>query len=89
MEVLRNGKFSFVFTQDNLEKGIRPTSKSIRNKGSFSSLSGMIGKDGSLVSLDALTKIATTVITDPFPYPQLFVFTKYVIMVTVNTIYVN
>jgi hypothetical protein len=87
MEVLRNGKFSFAFTQKDLMKGIKREKNASRNTGSFSSVSGMIGNDGSLESLPDLTAIDTSVITDDFPYPQLFVYTNYVIICDATKIY--
>jgi len=87
MEVLRNGKFSFVFTQDQLTRGIRSEKNSRRNAGSFSTVQGMIGKDGALESLPNLSSIDTSVITDGFPYPQLFVFTKHILVYGETEIY--
>lgn len=79
MEVQRNGMFSFVINSEQLSQGLRHSSYNARNKGSMESLSGMIGIDKVLQSLDLRTRIAT-VITDAFPYPQLFVLSNHILV---------
>ena len=87
MEVLRNGKFAHRYDTNALIRGIQPNAKQTRSQYGIETLSGMIGVDGSLVSLPALTRIATSVITDPFPYPQLFVLNTFSIICGSTKIY--
>ncbi|MBE9570040.1 MAG: hypothetical protein IMF11_05410, partial [Proteobacteria bacterium] len=46
-----------------------------------------MGKDNVLQTLEELTRIATTAITDAFPYPQLFTFTNLIIVCSSTKIY--
>jgi hypothetical protein len=48
---------------------------------------GAVGRDGALQSLDEITRLATTAITDVFPYPQIFVFTNVIIICSSTKIY--
>lgn len=43
--------------------------------------------DGVLSALDEITRLATTAITDSFPYPQIFVFTNVIIICSSTKIY--
>ncbi len=49
--------------------------------------SGAVGRDGVLSVLDEVTRIATTAITDDFPYPQIFVFTNVIIVCSSTKVY--
>lgn len=87
MEVLRDGKFSLPIKDKELMRGIRRDKNQSRNKNTFTSMTGMIGKEGSLVSLPALTAMDTSVITDGFPYPQIFVLSNVIIVCGKTKIY--
>jgi hypothetical protein len=87
MEVLRNGKFALRYDSNALIRGIQPNAKQTRSQYGIETLTGMIGIDGSLVSLPSLTRIATTAITDSFPYPQLFVLNRFSIICGETEIY--
>jgi hypothetical protein len=87
MEVLRNGKFSEVLDFADLAKGLRRTENDPRNRPGFEDLNGLIGKDGNLVTLPVLTRLATTVITDAFPYPQIFNLRRYILVCGSTKIY--
>jgi hypothetical protein len=51
------------------------------------SCAGLVGRDGVLQSLDELTRLATTAITDAFPYPQIFVFTNHIVICGATKVY--
>jgi hypothetical protein len=87
MEVLRNGKFAHRYDSNALIRGIQPNAKQTRSQYGIETLSGMVGIDGSLVSLPTLTRIATTAITDAFPYPQLFVHNTFSVICGETEIY--
>ena len=58
-----------------------------RNSGFLVECAGGVGRDGVLQVLDELTRLATDTITDAFPYPQLFVFTNFIIVCSQTKIY--
>lgn len=82
-----DGSFTLTIGSDLLSKGLRPASKLPRNSGFLTTCNGCVGKDGALTSLDEITRIATTEITDAFPYPQIFVFTNVIIVCSATKIY--
>ncbi len=71
----------------NFVKGLRPSKRAKRNSGYLIEAEGAVGRDGVLQSLDELTRIATTEITDGFPYPQIRVFTNIIIVFGLTKIY--
>jgi len=79
--------FTLSIGSDSLAKGLRPSSKLPRNNGYLITCDGAIGKDATLATLDEVTRIATSTITDVFPYPQIFVFTNMIIVCSSTTIY--
>ncbi|MCK5607031.1 hypothetical protein KAR91_34425 [Candidatus Pacearchaeota archaeon] len=81
------GKFSFTIGPEDLSKGLRHTKRMPRDSGRLVTCNGAVGRDGVLQAIDELTRIATTAITDGFPYPQIFVFTNYIIVCGETTIY--
>lgn len=87
MEVLRNGKFSITLQSKDLARGLRRSSSNPRDRHGMTSLSGMVAKDGVLQALDELSRIDTDVITDGFPYPQLFVLSNYILICSATKIY--
>lgn len=80
-------KFVLSFAPVDLIKGLRPSSHSPRNTEYDIVCSGVIGRDGALVRQESLTRIDTSVITDAFPYPQIFVFPDIIIVFGQTKIY--
>ncbi|MCK4330881.1 hypothetical protein KAX02_13710 [candidate division WOR-3 bacterium] len=87
MQTTRGGKFSFSIDADSLVRGLRPSKRVPRNSGYLIKSLGAVGKDGVLQVLDEITRLATTAITDGFPYPQIFVFTNVIIICGETKIY--
>ena len=79
--------FTLKIGGDKLIKGLRPFKRLGREDGYLVQCQGAVGRQGSLQALDALTRMATTAITDGFPYPQLFVFTSVIIVCGATKIY--
>lgn len=80
-------EFSITITSEQLSKGLRPSKRVPRNSRFLVECKGAVGRDGVLQVIDQLTRMATTAITDPFPYPQLFVFTNLIIVCSQTVIY--
>jgi hypothetical protein len=83
VEILRDGKFTFTIDGSHLMKGIRPSVRSPRNMEYLSRCIGAVGRDGILQALDDISSKwldLHVTITDSFPYPQLFVFTNFIII---------
>ncbi|MFA5457312.1 MAG: hypothetical protein WC261_06745 [Synergistaceae bacterium] len=72
--------FSFTITSEQLTRGLRPSSKAPRDSKFLVESKGAIGEDGVLCAIDELTRLATTEVTDTFPFPQLFVFTNLILV---------
>lgn len=70
-----------------LIRGLRPSRRMPRDNGFLIQCQGAVGQDSSLQELDVLIRLSTTAITDPFPYPQLFVFTNLIIVCGQTAIY--
>ena len=87
MDIQRDGSFSHTIPSEQLQKGLRPSKRVPRNSGYLTECIGLVGRDGTLQSLDEIIRIATTAITDPFPFPQIFVFTKVIIVCGLTVIY--
>lgn len=79
--------FSITIDASQLSKGLRPSKRMPRNSGYLVECSGMVGRDNVLQALDELTRIDTGVITDVFPFPQLFTFTNLIIICSSTKIY--
>lgn len=82
-----DNSFALVFDSGQLAKGLRSSEKNPRNVGDATVLDGAVGVDGVLQILPTLTRLATTAITDGFPYPQIFVFKKAIIICGQTKIY--
>lgn len=80
MEVSKGGKFSHVIGAERLSKGLRRSKRSPRNSEFLVDCQGAVGRDGVLQVIDELTRMATTEITDGFPYPQVFVLVNLIIV---------
>ena len=79
--------FSEQIDTTKLVRGLRPSKRASRDTGYLIECKGAVGYRGALQGLDALTRLATTAITDPFPYPQIFVFTNLIIVCGQTAIY--
>ncbi len=79
--------FTLTLDSEDIAKGLRPSSHSPRNTEYDVVCSGAVGRDGVLTRLPSLTRIDTTIITDGFPYPQIFVFPELVIVFGSTKIY--
>lgn len=86
-EVHKSGKFSLTITSAELASGLRKLDSNPRGTASFTALAGMVGKDNALRSLSQMTRIDTDVITDTFPYPQLFVLSNHILICGERKIY--
>jgi len=87
MEVLRNGKFTLILNRRDLAKGLRMNKNNVRDNHAMVNMTRMVGKNGVLSTLNEITRLATTAITDSFPYPQIFVFTNVIIICGETKIY--
>ena len=83
----RDNSFALTITSGQLSKGLRPSKRVPRNSGFLVQCNGSVGRDGVLQVIDQLTRLATAAITDPFPYPQIFVFTNMIIVCSSTKIY--
>jgi len=89
---MARGRFSITLDSTsrtgNLARGLRPSKKMPRNSGGFLvECAGCVGRDGVLSALDEFERLETTSITDAFPYPQLFLFTRVIIICSSTKIY--
>ena len=80
-------EFSFTIESKDLSRGLRPSKRNPRNSRFLVECAGAVGRDGVLSALDEITRLATTAITDGFPYPQIFVFTNVIIICGQTKIY--
>ena len=72
--------FTFTIEADQLSKGLRPSKRLPRNSKFLVESLGAVGRDGVLASIDELERIDTSIITDAFPFPQVFVFINHIIV---------
>jgi len=72
--------FSILISSEQLSRGLRPSSTVPRNSRYLITCTGAVGRDGVLQAIDELDRINTDAITDPFPFPQLFVFPNLIIV---------
>lgn len=89
MEVLRDGTFSETVGSKELARGLRPSKRTPRNRDYLVECAGAVGVDNVLQVIDDLenNRIDTSVITDSFPYPQIFIFSRLVIVCGETDIY--
>lgn len=79
--------FSYTIESEHLSRGLRPSKRAPRNSKYLVECTGAVGADGVLQVPDELTRMATTVITDAFPYPQIFVFINVIVVCGSTKIY--
>lgn len=89
MEVLRDGTFVFDLKSEELSHGLRPSKRSPRNAKFLVECVGAVGMDKVLQVIEDLEvdRIDTTIITDAFPYPQIFVLTNMIIVCSATKVY--
>jgi len=90
MEVLRDGTFAFTIGPELLSKGLRSSKRSPRNTNFMVTCVGAVGLDKVLQVIDDLESFridTVATITDGFPYPQVFVFNKVIIVCGETDIY--
>lgn len=87
MEVDKYGNFSETIAPSKLKQGLRPSKRAARDSHYLVEADGVVGKDGVLSALEALTRMATTGITDAFPFPQIFICTNVIIVCSLLKIY--
>lgn len=89
MEVNRDGEFAFEISHDELSRGLRPSKRTPRNAKYLVECIGAVGLDKVLQVIDDLNEllIDTAIITDGFPYPQVFVFPYMTVVCDLRHIY--
>lgn len=89
MEILRDGTFAFNIDGESLSKGLRPSKRIARNSKFMVECVGAVGKDKVLSVLEDLEsgRIDTSIITDSFPYPQIFVLVNFILICGSTEIY--
>lgn len=80
MKIMPNGYFSANLDSSDLAQGLRPTKRLPRNNGYMITCIGAVGRDKVLQVIDDLTRLDTSIITDGFPYPQIFVLSNMTIV---------
>lgn len=85
--IARGGRFSFIIGTELLSRGLRKSAKNPRNNDFLVECEGAVVTDGVLHSMESLTKLATEVITDGFPYPQIFILGNAIIVCGSTKIY--
>ena len=89
MAVAKDGSFSFIIGSEDITKGLRSTKGNPRNSPFLIQSTGVVPRDGILKTLEDLNslRIDTSIITDGFPYPQLFVFPALAVVCGETKIY--
>lgn len=87
MDILRNGKFTIELANKDILQGLRHAKTNDRNKPAMVSMSRLVAQDNMLKTLATPTRIDTAVITDAFPYPQLFILKKLILVCGSTKIY--
>ncbi len=79
--------FSHTINTPNLARGLRPSKRLPRNSQFLVECNGAVGQDGVLQVMEEYTRMNTDTITESFPYPQLFVFNRVIIVCGETKIY--
>jgi len=89
MYITKDGSFTFDIDTEDLSKGLRPSTHSPRNSKFLTECIGAIGYEGALQTIEDISDLIvdTTLITDPFPYPQIFIGTTHIIVCGETDIY--
>ena len=75
------------YTSEQLQRGLRPVAEIPRNSNFLVTCDGAIGYHGSLQGIKDLVRMATTAITDGWPYPQIFVLPNVIVVCGQTKIY--
>lgn len=70
--IARGGRFSYSIETDKLAKGLRPSSKNVRNSDYLVSAAGAVVIDGVLQAIPTISPIDTEDLAETFPFPQIF-----------------
>ena len=81
------GTFTVNISAEQLKRGLRPSKRSPRNTGYLVECLGAVGQDGVMQALALLSRLDTSVITDTFPFPQIFVCVHFIIVCSATKIY--
>jgi hypothetical protein len=87
INISESGNFELIIDSSQLSRGLRPSKRMPRDSGYLVKCEGAVGLDGVLQTIEELREIDTLVITDVFPFPQIFVFTNFIIVCGPTTIY--
>ena len=87
LSVAQGGKFSFTIKSKELSHGLRPSKSNPRDNDYLITCIGAYGKNNVLQASEELVRIATDIITDGFPFPQIFAFTNVTIVCGAKKIY--
>lgn len=75
------------YTSEQLQRGLRSLAEVPRNSNFLIQCDGAIGYHGSLQGIKAITALATSAITDGFPYPQIFLLSNLILVCGQTKIY--
>lgn len=91
MKILPNGFFSDDYSSKDLKHGLRPSARMPRNSKFLTECKGAVGQDGVLRTLDTLALTAALtgagITTADFPFPQLFILERHVLVANRTSIY--
>ena len=88
MELIpRGNNFTLSLNAKDLARGLRVSKRSLRNSGYLVQSSGAVSRDGVLQTLSNMSQEDFSVITDGFPYPQIFAFPNLIIVCGETQIY--
>jgi hypothetical protein len=87
INVSEDGSFELIIDSSQLSRGLRPSKRTPRNSGFLTESKGIVGFDGVLQAIEQLTRLDTSAINTAFPFPQIFVFTRCIIVCNQTVIY--
>ena len=87
ISVAQGGKFTFTVKAKELSRGLRPAKQNPRDNDFLVTCVGAVGKNEVLQVPDELVRLATGLIKDGFPFPQIFVFINMIIVCGLTKIY--
>lgn len=79
--------FELKITSGELARGLRYSKRVPRDSKYAVECLGAVGINDVLTTLEEITRMATSAITDGFPYPQIFIFRKVIIVCSSTKIY--
>ena len=88
MELIpRGSNFTMNLNTQDISKGLRLSKRSMRNSGYLIQSSGAVSREGVLQTLSNMSQEDFSIITDGFPYPQIFTFPNLIIVCGKTQIY--